>query len=198
MLQRNQYTEELQNSFADYYIFKNVIKKEDCEKILNFAKDKWQDGTVGHTLNSQKITKEIRNSDIVWCNEKEIQDLCWSYVKYANEDAGWNVKIDSMQAIQITRYKKGGHYDFHRDGNGFTKTVFNNKIIGNPRKLSMSLILNEDYQGGEFEFFGEDNLIKEKTGTIIVFPSFSVHRVRSVIKGTRYSLVAWFCGEPYK
>ena len=41
------------------------------------------------------------------------------------------------------------------------------------------------------------NLIKEKMGTVIVFPSYMVHRVRPVTKGTRYSLVSWFCGEPF-
>ena len=40
--------------------------------------------------------------------------------------------------------------------------------------------------------------IKEKKGTIIVFPSYLVHRVKPVVKGTRYSLVVWFCGEPFK
>jgi PKHD-type hydroxylase len=61
----------------------------------------------------------------------------------------------------------------------------------------MTIVLNEDYEGGEFEFFDDKRLIKEKTGTVIVFPSYIVHRVRPVTKGIRYSLVVWFCGEPF-
>ena len=68
---------------------------------------------------------------------------------------------------------------------------------GKTRKLSMTIVLNNDYEGGEFQFFNyKDQLIKEKKGTVIVFPSYMVHRVRPVTKGTRYSLVVWFCGEP--
>ena len=101
--------------------------------------------------------------------------------------------------MQITKYKKNGHYEFHQDGNGFTSfdTPENKILHGKTRKLSMTIVLNEDYEGGEFEFFDDKNLIREKIGTVIVFPSYMVHKVRPVTKGTRYSLVAWFCGEPF-
>jgi PKHD-type hydroxylase len=36
-----------------------------------------------------------------------------------------------------------------------------------------------------------------KTGSVIVFPSDTEHRVTPVTKGIRYSLVAWFLGPPY-
>ena len=62
----------------------------------------------------------------------------------------------------------------------------------------MTIILNNDYEGGEFEFFNNKNKIKEKAGTILVFPSYMVHKVNPITKGTRYSLVAWFVGEPLK
>ena len=102
--------------------------------------------------------------------------------------------------MQITKYKKNGHYEFHQDGNGFSRyDNTENKFLHNKtRKLSMTIVLNEDYEGGEFEFFQDINLIKEKMGTVIVFPSYMVHKVRPITKGTRYSLVAWFCGEPFK
>ena len=35
-------------------------------------------------------------------------------------------------------------------------------------------------------------------GSIIVFPSFLWHRVKPVIKGTRYSLVLWNLGRQFK
>ena len=42
--------------------------------------------------------------------------------------------------------------------------------------------------------------IKElrKKGTVIVFPSFVWHRVKPVLSGTRYSLVCWSLGQPWK
>ena len=65
----------------------------------------------------------------------------------------------------------------------------------------------ESYEGGEFEFRftnddgkTEDIICKEiiPKGSIVVFPSFIHHRVKPVTKGTRYSLVMWSCGEPFK
>jgi PKHD-type hydroxylase len=35
-------------------------------------------------------------------------------------------------------------------------------------------------------------------GSIVVFPSFLWHRVKPVTKGTRYSLVLWHLGYPFK
>ena len=35
-------------------------------------------------------------------------------------------------------------------------------------------------------------------GSIIVFPSYVWHRVKPVKKGTRYSLVLWNLGYPFK
>ena len=48
----------------------------------------------------------------------------------------------------------------------------------------MTVVLNDDYEGGEFEFLG-NGTIKEKMGTVIVFPSYMQHRVLPVTKGVR-------------
>jgi Uncharacterized iron-regulated protein len=37
-----------------------------------------------------------------------------------------------------------------------------------------------------------------KQGSMIVFPSFQKHSVQKITKGTRYSLVAWFLGRPWR
>jgi PKHD-type hydroxylase len=35
-------------------------------------------------------------------------------------------------------------------------------------------------------------------GTFLVFPSFMLHRVTPVTRGTRWSLVAWFGGKRWQ
>ena len=40
-------------------------------------------------------------------------------------------------------------------------------------------------------------MAREK-GAVVVFPSHIWHRVTPVTKGTRYSLVVWFLGKPFK
>jgi len=68
----------------------------------------------------------------------------------------------------------------------------------------------KDYEGGELEFaipevdkgkltyttFSLPEILPK--GSIVVFPSFVWHRVKPVTKGTRYSLVMWNLGYPFK
>jgi PKHD-type hydroxylase len=75
--------------------------------------------------------------------------------------------------------------------------------------VTVSLSNPEDYEGGELEFdFRNNDLDKKQNiikcdqikprGSIVVFPSFIWHRVKPVTKGTRYSLVIWNLGYPFK
>ena len=74
-------------------------------------------------------------------------------------------------------------------------------LNGKTRKISFVLWLNDNFEGGEFEFHSshiEDNVIKPSIGTILCFPSWVMHRVKRVTKGTRYSAVSWLVGKPVK
>ena len=70
------------------------------------------------------------------------------------------------------------------------------------RKLSFSLQLSdpEDYNGGDLVIYNGNKPVKTKRqrGYMLVFPSFSVHEVTKLTKGTRYSLVGWIAGENFK
>ncbi len=199
----NQYKDFVpDNCTSDWWVYQNAIPKKDCNSIIEFAEDRWMKAAVGNEEDVPKghIIESVRKSDIVWCDEKDVYNLVWSYVNNANENAKWKFQLDSVQPMQITRYQTGGFYDFHVDGNGTTRDMMDKNMptYGKTRKLSMTIVLNDDYEGGEFEFLSNGGqLIKEKMGTVIVFPSYIQHRVRPVTKGTRYSLVVWFCGEPF-
>lgn len=88
---------------------------------------------------------------------------------------------------------------------GYTR---NKEYINKVRKLSMTVNLNrpEDYDGGELEFDYGSHFVNrfytceeiKPQGSIIVFPSFIYHQVKPVTRGTRYSLVMWRLGQPFK
>ena len=93
-----------------------------------------------------------------------------------------------------------------KHGGGFT---VNHKYVGRVRKLSVTINLcNEgEYEGGNLKFdFGPHAESKRyheceeirPRGSIIVFPSDLYHQVTPVTKGTRYSLVLWSLGKPFK
>jgi len=95
------------------------------------------------------------------------------------------------EPLQYTVYEaaEGGHYDWHVD---------HSTVTPEPRKLSMSLQLSDpkDYEGCELQIHAANKIETPplKRGTVILFPSYALHRVTPVVSGTRKSLVAWISG----
>ena len=165
--------------------------------------------------NQKKDLKTLRNSSIAWLSDKWIYRTIHDYIHSANKNAGWNFDWDYSEACQFTKYKIDQHYDWHKDS--WDKPYrrpddlnYNGKI----RKLSVTCQLTDgsEYTGGELQFDcinydphmrDEDKhvlTVKEilPKGSIVVFPSFVWHRVQPVTRGTRYSLVIWNLGYPFK
>ena len=61
-------------------------------------------------------------------------------------------------------------------------------------------ILPEDYEGGEFEVLAyyDPMSFPKVRGTMIVMPTYVVHRVRPVTSGIRYSLIGWIGGPHFR
>jgi len=186
-----------------YWYFESAINPEICDKIIDLGKSQISElGLISGDNNIQRILDK-RNSNISWLEENWLYGLLQSYVITANECAGWNFQWDWSEPMQFTIYKEGQYYGWHPDQN---ENVYEDgPKKGKYRKLSVTLSLNDgnEYEGGEFEFdFGQGitklcNEIRSK-GSIVVFPSFVYHRVRPVTRGTRYSLVMWSVGDPFK
>ena len=173
-----------------YFAWDKELSHEICQKLINLGKGNWNSAAV-----VDKSIVGARKSDIVWTKEQWVYDLIWDYMLTANEQAGWKYNIVAAESCQVTRYTKDGFYGWHIDGMGSHSELQDD---GNTRKLSMSIILNSDYEGGDFEMRGLDNQVPRlEEGSIIVFPSFVEHRVTPVTEGIRYSLVSWFVGPPY-
>ena len=205
----------------EWYYFTRVIDKKTCDKLIKLGGkflDKVQvDTHKGTTEEERKTGRKIsygldtsqRVSDIKWLDKQWVYDLIFSCMKTANKNAGWNFDIKSAETPQLTKYKKGGFYNWHSDGGADHLSVYDSSegefLSGYARKLSMSISLNENFSGGRFQFAnmysGKRKILTpelKETGSVIVFPSFMNHRVTPITKGTRYSLVAWFLGPPFK
>lgn len=192
-----------------YWYFQKQLDKEICEKILSIGKNKIKNyGEKGKETNSTVG----RKSDICWLNfneEKWIYDLVLPIITTANTNAGWKYEFDYVEPIQFTKYGVKQYYNWHCDQRGCHNSVnktddlnLKNKV----RKLSASINLSDsnDYNGGDLMLKQNGtcenltiNEIKPQ-GSIVVFPSYVWHKVTPVTKGTRYSLVLWASGQPFK
>lgn len=83
--------------------------------------------------------------------------------------------------IQLARYdgSEQGFYDWHTD---FSRNAQRRKI-----SVSIQLSRPEDYEGGDLElFFGrQPHKCDKDRGDFIASPSFMLHRVTPVTRGTR-------------
>lgn len=152
---------------------------------------KWERGKLHNSA------KSTRNSDIAWIGDHNLLSMLLRMVQQINRGASWNLKITGIEQVQFGVYGEGDFYDWHVDQHP-------QPIKGNVRKISMSLFLNDDYEGGELDLEiykpGAEpryKTFKLPTGSAIFFQGDQWHRVRPVTSGVRKSLVAWFYGPPY-
>ena len=100
-------------------------------------------------------------------------------------------KLDLYQNMSecfFAKYEEGMHYQqLHMDC-----------IAGeSQRKLTFTLMLNDEYNGGELKLL-QGEKIETKKGKLNVFPSFLPHCVTPVTKGTRYVIFGWFYGPNFR
>ena len=204
-----------------YWYFKSALSHKFCDEVIKHglaAKNRL--ARTGEftkkELNKEEVSdlKRKRNSKVAWLDETWIYKEIHPYIHIANKDAGWNFEWNRSQTAQFTQYKLNQYYDWHIDS--FNKPYHNpgQPDHGKIRKLSVTCQLTDgsEYKGGELEFDfrnysphlrDESKHLKQvkeilPKGSIVVFPSFMWHRVKPVTDGTRYSLVLWNLGDPYR
>jgi len=179
---------------SDWICFRDGLDIESCDKIIKLTKD---------------------DDILVRTNEQWIYDTIWKFMIQANTETEWGYDIKSAESMQISRYKKGKYSDWHSDCTTDSHNSKGDRVEEQVRKLVMIIPLNDDFEGGEFQFIKYENrgfylevsdceaplnkveTVTHKTGSAIVFPSDMWHRVKPITKGIRYSLTVWFLGPPF-
>jgi PKHD-type hydroxylase len=168
----------------------NLFTPEECAQIIAIGNTKLEKAKTNDPYGGD------RESQIAWLYDTDIE---FAFRKVTDvvlnvNNQFFNFDLFGMaEGFQFTRYDAPtGYYGMHID------KVFNGPV----RKLSITIQLSlpEDYEGGELalQTSKEADLMPKELGKMIVFPSYVLHEVRPVTKGTRYSLVAWITGKPFK
>ena len=204
-----------------YWYFKSAIPPKICDDIIEHGLSKSETMATIGGYGNKKLSKEEsqdlklkRNSDIVWLSDPWIYRELHPYINEANKKAGWNFDWEYSEQIQFTKYKLNQYYDWHCDSFDKPYDRPNTPEHGKIRKISMTCQLTDssEYKGGEleFDFRNYDPPMRDESkhirsvpeilpkGSIVVFPSHLWHRVKPVTRGTRYSLVVWHLGYPFK
>lgn len=174
----------------------DVFTPAQCQTIIQIGKNQCLDRAVTGGAGKQISDDEIRKSRTSWLSPAEGNE--WIFQKMTDVVMNLNERFFKFdlwgfaEGIQFTEYQSpGGHYKPHID------SMYNGKI----RKLSISVQLTDPnaYKGGDFVLNnGDEVYLPRKQGTALVFPSYSLHGVKPVTEGIRYSLVAWITGPAFK
>ena len=153
----------------------------------------------GTLLNGKSVDEKIRKSDVVFFSRN--QENFWIFDKINSiidsvNSSFYNMDLFGYHDIQYTKYNSlGGKYVSHLDIN----TGVNDNYL--TRKLSLTVLLNDTFEGGNFFIdLGEyaKHEIKLTSGNYIIFPSFLLHGVLDITAGERESLVVWTLGPKFK
>lgn len=173
----------------------NAFTDSELNYLQELAKKVHKQAVTGNGENG--VTSDLRRSKVDWMfydNSTQIIFDKLSHIISQINSKLYNFNISGFyEPLQLTNYLSDdlGTYDWHQDYNADIS-----------RKLSIVVQLSDpsDYEGGELEIFTSEPrvTIQKKRGFITIFPSYIVHRVTPVTKGSRQSLVAWVSGPKFK
>lgn len=185
-------------NLKSYILYKeNFLPKDFCRKILSeyVNSSEWRQTKIGG--NGGAEAPEIRGAKTIRISapesieinpalRKEIDQELFSYVNNALSEymaKFGQISVQEDSGYELLRYNVGEGYSQHTDN-----------FYEFPRAVSCSICLSDEYEGGEFTFFDGTISYKQKTGSILLFPSsFQYpHQVNKVTSGTRYAIITWF------
>ena len=179
----------------------DAFSSEEVNKIIEAGEkeDIIQARVIFPSLNKSSLDKSIRSSNISWLTSNDLNNE-WLFRRLT--DIIFNINknyfkfdLTAIQNLQYSIYNVGGFYTDHVDATGLVSMT-------GSRKLSFSIMLTdpEEYAGGDLLLKDSFKPIKttNKKGSIIFFPSYVLHEVTPVTKGTRKALVGWVMGPNFK
>lgn len=197
------------------YWIHNFLSDEEIEKIIDFSKKiNFEKARVGNKFNKEEnqssLTSHIkeinignvprlRETNIKWIFLEE--ETKWLYEKIIDcihkvNQENFDLILKFLEDLQFSEYTESekSFYAEHVDCGKISQLEHYVDV----RKLSFSIQLSDesDYEGGELCIYGgKETLIAPKNkGTIIFFLSDTMHEVKPIKKGKRYSLVSWVSG----
>jgi PKHD-type hydroxylase len=171
-----------------------IVKECDAQGVVEGVVG--SDQGVDYSYRKSQIRMQYVNSNNDWIFKR----LC-SLIEQTN-DQFFQYDLTGFEFFQYTTYGPGEYYHYHVDTQYQETNISKDNHL--TRKLSISILLNDpnEFEGGNFDIcVGSPDVPlsnKLEKGTAIFFPSHMLHRVSSITRGVRKSLVVWVLGPKFK
>lgn len=181
-----------QPPLENYILVQNSVPLHLCGDLLPIIKSlNWKKHSWYNNVSSSQYSYEDKELNIAMAGSFLDTNLRPYVTKTINnycENIVGKPIVSQFGEVRFNHYPTGTTMRQHFD---HIHSLFDGARKGIP-VLSIVGALNDDYQGGEFIFFG-DYEVKLKIGDIMIFPSSFMypHEVKEVTEGNRYSFVSW-------
>ena len=163
------------------------VKKINTQLKKDLISTRAQEGADG-------VIKTSKVKGVLWKKAKPYLNKFYEYAVFRNNRAfGFQLfSLTDAEHLIYNVYSAGNEYGFHQDGTAWGASDV---------KLTALLNLSDSsYQGGELEL-QVNTVVKVKElntpGNMVIFPSFILHRITPVTKGTRKSLAMLLFGPKF-
>lgn len=179
-----------------HHLIPNALTSAECDALIALCQSQpMKDaGLVRQTAHT------IRRAELSWLDDLPeaawVMDRMIRIVGQANREAFNFDLTEFAESPQVARYeaKREAHFDWHAD--------IGSTALSAKRKLTIVVQLSDpvEYKGGTLELRPDSNVTQAPPhrGTAILFPSFVLHRVTPLTKGTRWSLTLWAHGPAFR
>jgi len=162
-----------------------IIDEHKNDKNLLVSGRVQKDGEFVDDTTTRDVDAWIINEDNAWIDDI-VANTTYTALEYLKYDV-----VGLLERPQLLRYKTSSKgYTWHTDLGEKEASI---------RKISISINLNNGYEGGALSFFSNGLYkLQMHKGLSVAFPSFLSHMVEPIKKGERWSLVAWISGHPFR
>ena len=184
---------KVKTNLKDYIFQQSLFTNEFCDLVVNefsqenFLRNNHCNSNKTRFLGEFLLTNEIINRKNSYTRKKILSEInnniILSIEDYMNHLNINHLPLSEHTGIQFRKMLEGDHYLEHDD----------DKAGLSYNKITISISLNDSYEGGHLNFFNDTFTIKHKKGDIVMFPSSFLfpHSVSKVEKGIRYQLITW-------
>ena len=178
---------------------KGLINKDICNQLIQFYEDNLQDVTPEESykfnedeslnkkvedncgfLNISRLRHQEKYKESYKIILKYLRITLVNHAMYIRNNlcpTYENIFMNHTDNIRIIKYGVGESIKDHTD-------------VGGTIRGSLTINLNDDYEGGEFRFFGGKVKISLSAGEAMLFPAepLWIHGTEPVTKGARYTI----------
>lgn len=174
-----------------FHIIEDALSKEECDFFLNVVLE-----NIGFDPKP--------NFRGVGLFAQETLDL-GHYPRAMDPEKKLMTVVEKVREYYESTHKMMGEFVFSRIfGNVMDTGAFlpshrdedpnpDGKFDGKKRSHVCSILLNDDYEGGELLFDDQGIQVKPKPGSLVLFPGYYVsHGVNEILSGSRVNLLIFF------